>query len=217
MENRDRAIVWFRSDLRVDDNPALRDACDSCGEVVGLFLIAGEQWREHDMADVHLHFMLGAARELSEHLATRNIPLLVREAPRFADAPSVVAGVAGEAGATHTLYSTSARASAPEAKGGQPTSSASRAGQCAGSGASAGARRGKRRTRTPSDTASETAPACVTARTVAKYVALGWRSSPPSFRRQRRPSAVRAAPKARWKGTTSAGRPSRGAVPSATS
>ncbi|CAE7209229.1 phrB [Symbiodinium necroappetens] len=99
-----RALVWFRSDLRIDDNPALSRACEACDEVVAVFLVAGKQWREHDMSDVRLHFMLGALRELKEHLETRNIPLLVREAPRFKDAPDAIAEVAGEVGATLVTF-----------------------------------------------------------------------------------------------------------------
>jgi hypothetical protein len=41
-------LVWFRSDLRVRDNPALHAACSAQGPVTACFLIAHRQWREHD-------------------------------------------------------------------------------------------------------------------------------------------------------------------------
>ena len=104
MSDHTRALVWFRADLRVDDNPALRDACASCDEVAGLFLIAGAQWREHVMSDARLHFVLGCVRELSDHLATRNIPLLVRDVPRYDGAPDAVASATREVGATLVTF-----------------------------------------------------------------------------------------------------------------
>lgn len=35
-------LVWFRSDLRIEDNPALFHACQQ-GEVVGVFIYSPEQ------------------------------------------------------------------------------------------------------------------------------------------------------------------------------
>ena len=41
-------IVWFRSDLRCDDNAALSAACATGERVIGLFLLADAQWQRHD-------------------------------------------------------------------------------------------------------------------------------------------------------------------------
>ena len=30
-----RGLMWFRSDLRIDDNPALLEAANSCDELIG--------------------------------------------------------------------------------------------------------------------------------------------------------------------------------------
>lgn len=87
----DRALVWFRADLRVEDNAALSAACDSHQQVFGVFLIADEQWREHDWASVKVEFILDHLRELSAKLGKLNIPLLIEQAPWFADAPRVLA------------------------------------------------------------------------------------------------------------------------------
>ncbi|MAD59675.1 MAG: hypothetical protein CMB81_05025, partial [Flammeovirgaceae bacterium] len=32
-----KSIIWFRNDLRIDDNPALRAACENSTEVNAVF------------------------------------------------------------------------------------------------------------------------------------------------------------------------------------
>ena len=32
-----RGLMWFRSDLRIDDNPALLEAANSCDELIGVY------------------------------------------------------------------------------------------------------------------------------------------------------------------------------------
>ena len=84
-----RAIVWFRADLRVEDNFALhRAAADAGRGVVGVFALCPEQWREHDWADIKVAFLLRNLRELSRRLEDLRIPLLFFEAPRFANVPA---------------------------------------------------------------------------------------------------------------------------------
>ena len=38
------ALVWFRSDLRMADNPALSWACEQDNNVVGVCFITESQW-----------------------------------------------------------------------------------------------------------------------------------------------------------------------------
>jgi deoxyribodipyrimidine photo-lyase len=92
-----RAIHWFRADLRAEDNSALHEAQRRADNgVIGVFLIADEQWREHDWAPIKVDLMRRTLVELSERLAVRNIPLLIRRAPRFDDAPKALTGLAEE-------------------------------------------------------------------------------------------------------------------------
>ena len=45
----DLGLVWFRSDLRIQDNPALYQASKHCSQVIGAYLLFPEQWRlQHD-------------------------------------------------------------------------------------------------------------------------------------------------------------------------
>ena len=76
-----RSLVWFRADLRTHDNAALSRATRvSPDGTIGVFLIADEQWAEHDWAGVRVAFMLRTLLALSASLAKLNIPLLIRRA-----------------------------------------------------------------------------------------------------------------------------------------
>jgi len=92
-----RALVWLRQDLRVRDNTALFEACKQAERgVVSIFLVAHEEWQEHDDAGVKIDFWLRNLAELSSSLEKRNVALLVREAPRFDDAPKALLDAAKE-------------------------------------------------------------------------------------------------------------------------
>lgn len=94
------ALVWFRDDLRVADNPALRAAADSGRDVLCLYV-----WDEESegvrapggAARWWLHHSLTA---LEEELDRLGAPLIVRRGP----AARVVADVLREAGAGAVLW-----------------------------------------------------------------------------------------------------------------
>ena len=82
-----KAIVWFRQDLRLADNPALYAAADSGAHVIPVFIheeaaadwqpgTASRWWLEHSLARLNdalgdaLYIVTGDAREI--------IPRLVR-------------------------------------------------------------------------------------------------------------------------------------------
>ena len=82
-------LVWFRHDLRVRDNPALSDAL-AAGPTVGCFLVCEKQWREHDVGDRRLAFLLRTLQALHGELTRLNVPLRVVRAPTFAQVPSAL-------------------------------------------------------------------------------------------------------------------------------
>lgn len=88
-----RSLVWFRNDLRVNDNTALHAATrrgqrgDGC---VALFVIAPPQWKRHDYAPVRVDFILRNLAMLSRSLADLNIPLRVLHADQEAAIPNLV-------------------------------------------------------------------------------------------------------------------------------
>lgn len=86
-----RALVWFRSDLRVDDNPALAAAASAADEgVVGLFIITPEQWDAHDWGAPKRSFVLRSVRHLAGALDGLGIALDVERCPRFSDCPELL-------------------------------------------------------------------------------------------------------------------------------
>lgn len=90
------SLVWFRRDLRVQDHSALFYASKESEEVIGLFIITPQQWKEHDDADAKVSFWMENLRCLSEQLSELNIPLLIRECDSFDDCPERVVNVAKE-------------------------------------------------------------------------------------------------------------------------
>jgi len=65
-------LMWFRSDLRVFDNPALYNAVQysieqgASAPIVGLFIISPEEWKQHDLAPIRVQFMMQSLVELKK-------------------------------------------------------------------------------------------------------------------------------------------------------
>lgn len=99
-----RALMWFRSDLRVADNTALYHAGKAAGKgVVAVFAVCPKQWADHDWGNTKVDFVLRSVAALSAELAKRNIPLLLVRADRFAEIPAKLLEVAKQH-SCHALY-----------------------------------------------------------------------------------------------------------------
>ncbi len=96
-------LVWFRTDLRTHDHPALHAAAEQ-GQVVAVFLLSPAQWREHDEAAVKVDFWLRNLAKLRETLKTLGIPLLIRRTERWEQAPQVLLDLAREQGLEHLHF-----------------------------------------------------------------------------------------------------------------
>lgn len=93
-----RVLHWFRRDLRMRDNTALLEAARIATEgVVGVFVLAPEQWRAHDDAAIKVDFWMRSLAVLSDRLARKSIPLVVTRADRCAEVPAVLLEVAHQA------------------------------------------------------------------------------------------------------------------------
>ena len=90
-----RQLIWFRTDLRVHDNTALHAAMQS-GPTIALFLLSPQQWLEHDDAACKVDFWLRNLQALRSRLEALNVPLLVRRAEHWRDAPQVLAELCRE-------------------------------------------------------------------------------------------------------------------------
>ena len=82
-------LFWLRSDLRHYDNTALRASAER-GPTVAVYLLSAQQWLAHDDAPCKVDFWLRNLRVLSDSLMQLNIPLLIRTAPTWEQAPEVL-------------------------------------------------------------------------------------------------------------------------------
>ncbi|OLF51895.1 deoxyribodipyrimidine photo-lyase [Pseudomonas chlororaphis] len=82
-------LIWLRSDLRLHDNTALCAATQR-GPTAAVYLLSPLQWQAHDDAACKVDFWLRNLQQLSGDLARLNIPLLIREAPSWDQAPQVL-------------------------------------------------------------------------------------------------------------------------------
>jgi deoxyribodipyrimidine photo-lyase len=94
-----RALVWFKRDLRVLDHAPLV-AAQSPHDALGLFIIEPDWLQSPECDAIHVDFALGCLRELRAELAQRNMPLLVRVGPAL----QVLEKLHAEVGFTH-VYS----------------------------------------------------------------------------------------------------------------
>ncbi|NVK37757.1 MAG: deoxyribodipyrimidine photo-lyase [Gammaproteobacteria bacterium] len=68
--------MWFRSDLRVHDNPALYHAMQQ-GDTLAVYFAPIEQWQRHNLATVKQDLILRQVLLLQKQLAELNVPLMV--------------------------------------------------------------------------------------------------------------------------------------------
>ncbi len=89
-------LMWFRTDLRVNDNPALRSAAKAGESVIAVYCITPKTWQRHDKAPIQCQFILANLQCLSQSLAALNIPLLIKEVDYFSECADVIASLCDE-------------------------------------------------------------------------------------------------------------------------
>jgi deoxyribodipyrimidine photo-lyase len=95
-------VVWFRRDLRLDDNPAWADATATHDDVVALFVLEPRLLRASGL--LRRNQLLGHLYALDEELQDLGAGLVVRHGPASGAVPAVVA----EAGASAVYLNTDA-------------------------------------------------------------------------------------------------------------
>ena len=83
-------LVWLRSDLRIDDNPALSMAGSECKKIACLYLISEREWKNHNNANVKLDFIITNLSDLSKNLSKLNSPLITGAVDSFDDIPNKI-------------------------------------------------------------------------------------------------------------------------------
>jgi deoxyribodipyrimidine photo-lyase len=97
------ALVWFRNDLRLDDNPALNAACAAADRIVPVFIsddAAAGAWKPGGASRWWLHFSLAS---LARDLRARGAILLLRRGDAETIIPELAAAVG--AGVVHAARS----------------------------------------------------------------------------------------------------------------
>ncbi len=88
-------LVWFRRDLRAQDNRALFEAAQTAQDgVVAVYAVTPQQWMQHDDAACKVQFWLANVQSLSQSLAKLNIPLLILKSDTFAELPKKLVALA---------------------------------------------------------------------------------------------------------------------------
>jgi len=82
--------MWFRNDLRMDDNPALRAACKSSDEVHAIYLYSQIQNDKHNEANCKTEFFIENLKSLGNSLAKINIPLTIINSQGYEDNSEVI-------------------------------------------------------------------------------------------------------------------------------
>jgi deoxyribodipyrimidine photo-lyase len=82
-----KGLMWFRSDLRIDDNPALLEAAYSCDELIGVYIFSQKQWSLHHESNVKQDFLIQNLITLEKQLKKLNIPLIVLMTDTFQELP----------------------------------------------------------------------------------------------------------------------------------
>ncbi len=106
--NASPALVWFRDDLRLSDNPALDAAVAAGRPVAALFVIDEESPGLRPLGGARRWWLAGSLRALAAALARHRIPLVLRRGP----ATRIVPDVAAELGAALVAFNDRAGAAA---------------------------------------------------------------------------------------------------------
>lgn len=91
-----KSLVWFRNDLRMDDNPALRAACSKSEEVHGVYIYSENQLKLHNEANCKIEFMIQNLKSLEQSLKKLNIPLTVISSDGFSEDAKKILNIMNE-------------------------------------------------------------------------------------------------------------------------
>ena len=85
-----KSLMWFRNDLRIDDNPALREACKLSDEVHAIYIYSQNQNEKHNEANCKTEFFIENLKALESELSNINIPLTIINSEGFNDNPEII-------------------------------------------------------------------------------------------------------------------------------
>jgi deoxyribodipyrimidine photo-lyase len=93
-----KGLVWFRSDLRTDDNPALKKAFEQCDEVIAIYFYSSKQATLHNESNIKNDFIIKNLKSLGSKLKSLNVSLVIKNSEGFNQDPSLINLFADEHG-----------------------------------------------------------------------------------------------------------------------
>ena len=72
-----KGLVWFRNDIRMDDNPSLKRAFEECDLVMCVYIWSAEQLKMHNESNIKQEFLINNLILLEKSLTKLNIPLII--------------------------------------------------------------------------------------------------------------------------------------------
>jgi deoxyribodipyrimidine photo-lyase len=78
-------LMWFRNDLRVNDNPALHNAALSGKPIIAIYIATPNQWQQHDDSPNKIDFWQRNLSVLKKSLSPLNISLHFFEVANYQD------------------------------------------------------------------------------------------------------------------------------------
>ena len=82
--------MWFRNDFRMDDNPALREACKHSDEVHAVYIYSQKQNQKHNEANCKTEFFIENLKVLESELSKINIPITIINSNGFKDNSKII-------------------------------------------------------------------------------------------------------------------------------
>ena len=87
-----QSLVLLRNDLRLDDNPAIKNAFIQSESVHALYLYSKKQLKLHNESDIKISFLIENLKELENSLDELNVGLSIIETDGFSNDPQEIIG-----------------------------------------------------------------------------------------------------------------------------
>ncbi len=96
-------LVWYRSDLRIHDHPALAAAMQQDASVVAVYCLTPAQWDTHHISAAKRNMLLRQLEDLHTSLAALNVPLIIVNSGDFGSIPDDLRTLAERFQAQHVF------------------------------------------------------------------------------------------------------------------
>ena len=87
-----KSLVLLRNDLRLDDNPAIKNAFIQSESVHALYIYSKKQLKLHNESDIKISFLIQNLQDLANSLEGLNVGLSIIETNGFSDDPKQIIG-----------------------------------------------------------------------------------------------------------------------------